>query len=62
MKKQLPAVRVEETTIEALREQAKEENRSFSNHVDTVLSNHVKKDKPKPFTSKQEYATKNDNI
>ena len=42
MKKPLP-VRIEETTINKLKEQAKEENRTLSNHVDTVLTKHVSK-------------------
>lgn len=42
MKKPLP-VRVEETTIEKLKEQASSENRSLSNHVDNVLTKHVSK-------------------
>lgn len=30
-------------------------NRSLSNHVADILTEHVEKNKPKPFTSKQEY-------
>lgn len=52
----LPAVRVQQETIDKLRTEAAEENRTFSNHVDTVLTNHVnKKQIEKPFTSKKEY-------
>lgn len=55
MKKPIIA-RVEESTIEALKDEAKTENRTFSNHVDTVLKKHVeKKQIDKPFTSKKEY-------
>lgn len=52
MKKQIPA-RVEESTINALKIQAKTENRTFSNHVDTVLTKHVSKQEVK--ASKKEY-------
>mgnify|MGYP001559602566 CR=1 FL=1 len=42
MKKPLP-VRVEETTLKALKEQAQERKKSLSNHVDHVLTKHVAK-------------------
>lgn len=55
MKKQLP-VRIEESTIEALKVDAESENRSLSNHVDTVLKKHLeKKEIVKPFHPKVEY-------
>ena len=55
MKKQIPA-RVEESTIEALKVEAVAENRTFSNHVDTVLKKHIeKKEIVKPFQPKVEY-------
>jgi predicted HicB family RNase H-like nuclease len=53
MKKPLP-VRVEEATISKLKLEAEEQNRSLSNHVDTVLTQHVNK-KPQAHTPKQEY-------
>jgi len=52
MKKQIPA-RVEESTIKALKEQALKENRTFSNHVDTVLTKHVTKQEGKPVEKKE---------
>lgn len=37
-------------------EHAKNENRSLSNHVETILKSDVeKRELPKPFISKQEY-------
>ena len=42
MKKSLP-VKVEESTIDELKKEAKEENRSLSNHVDTLLTKHIQK-------------------
>jgi DNA-directed RNA polymerase subunit L len=40
----LPAVRVKQETIDKLRIEAEKENRTFSNHIDTVLTNHVNKE------------------
>lgn len=54
MKKQIPA-RVQETTIAALKEEAKGENRTFSNHVDTVLTKHVEKKEQAKHVAKKEY-------
>lgn len=52
MKKQIPA-RVEESTIEALKTEASKERRSFSNHVDNVLTQHVSKKEGKPGSKKE---------
>lgn len=55
MKKQIP-VRVEESLIDKLKEHSVDENRTFSNHVETILKSDVeKRELPKPFVSKQEY-------
>ncbi len=47
MKKRLP-VRVEDDTISKLKHEAKQENRSLSNHVDNVLTKHVSKNESTP--------------
>lgn len=53
MKKQIPA-RVEESTIDALKIQAKKESRTFSNYVNNVLTKYVSKQEVKP-NNKKEY-------
>jgi len=53
-KKLIPA-RVDMDIQDKLKTEAQEENRTFSNHVETVLKRHVEKSKDKPFTPKKEY-------
>lgn len=57
-KKLIPA-RVDTDIQDKLKIEADEENRTFSNHVETVLKRHVeKKELPKPYVSKKEYGGK----
>lgn len=53
MKKQLPA-RVDEEIQNSLKQEAKTENRTFSNHVETVLKKHVEKQEVSKHKSKKE--------
>lgn len=54
MKKQIPA-RVDEEIQDFLRDEAKAENRPFSNHVETVLKKHMTSKKVQSHQPKQEY-------
>lgn len=54
-KKLIPA-RVDTDIQDKLKDEAIIENRTFSNHVETVLKKHVeKKEIDKPFVPKKEY-------
>jgi len=57
MKKPLQ-IRVEDETIEALKEQAKEDKRSLSSHCNNVLTKHVQKQEVR-HTPKKNYGRDN---